>query len=421
MAVDGVPGVPTCITPLREGMRVEREHYQPLVSPILTTAARVVEFPAGFYYRMFTKPAPIRKLFLGTLRKMAGIGRIDPDPAYRSGKTPRGTHLSGLRSEYDVVVVGAGLSGMAAALASADRASSVLLVDEYGFAGGHSFGYQPDDELASTRDDLIERIASNPAIDYRALTTVQGFYPPDTLLLGPGGSTGFIPYSGDPRTDDDASAGGMARVASRAFVFATGAYDSIPLFENNDTPGIFGNRALRLLLERDDLRPGRRAVVFGSDSELRVAAQLLLHHDIKIVALVDPTPSDRAATDIRRRRVLDKIRTLFHARIVSAKGGEWLKSIEVADRSGAGGPTRLSCDLLCVANPGQPAYELPYQAGFRYRLDNGGPEEERMMIPTVTRLYSGGEQPRFHIVGAAAGIADWRDKIENGESAGAWI
>ncbi len=88
MSVDGVPGVPTCITPLREGMRVEREQYQPLVSPVLTTFARLVEFPAGFYYRMFTKPAPIRKMFLGTLRKMAGIGRIDPDPTYRSNKSP---------------------------------------------------------------------------------------------------------------------------------------------------------------------------------------------------------------------------------------------------------------------------------------------------------------------------------------------
>jgi sarcosine oxidase subunit alpha len=417
MSVDGVPGVPTCITPLREGMRVEREHYQPLLSPVLTTAARLIEFPAGFYYRMFTRPAPIRELFLGTLRKMAGIGRIDPDPKYQSGKSAAAALLNDLRNDYEIAVVGAGLSGMSAAIDAAERGARVLLVDEYGFAGGHSFGYQPDDGLASARDDLVRRIASHPSIDYRPLTTAQGFYPPNTLLLGPGGSTGFSPYAGGGRGGGEGPSAGMAPVSSRAFVFATGANDAIPLFENNDTPGIFGNRALRLLLERDDLRPGRRAVVFGSGPELRVAAQLLLHHDIKIVALVDPAPADRAAADSQRRRVLDKVRTINNAKIVSARGGEWLKSIDVADRSGSGRNTRLPCDLLCVANPGQPAYELPYQAGFHYALAGDGAEEERMMIPTAARIDGGDDSPRFHVVGGAAGIAGWREKIADGKRA----
>lgn len=420
MSIDGVPGVPTCITPLREGMRVEREQYQPLVSPVLTTFARMIEFPAGFYYRMFTKPAPIRKLFLGTLRKMAGIGRIDPDPTYRSENSRRDTKITGLRDRYDVTVVGAGLSGMAAALLSAERGSVVLLVDEYGHSGGHSFGYQPDDGLSTARDDLSKRITSHPSIDYRPLTSALGFYPPDTLLLGPGGSTGFEPYGAEPGNETDTRpTPGMYRITSPTYVFATGTNDSIPLFENNDTPGIFGGRAVRLLLERDDIRPGRRAVVFGSGAELRANAQLLLHHDIKIVALVDPT--DRTATDSKQRRVLDKIRTITNARIRSAAGGDWLRSIDVVSRTGDQEKTRLDCDMLCIALPGQPAYELPYQAGFSYALADTGPEEERMMIPTSTRIENDGEFPRFIVVGSAAGINDWQEKIDNGRNAAAWI
>ncbi|RLC97343.1 MAG: hypothetical protein DRI46_13075, partial [Chloroflexi bacterium] len=398
----------------------EREQYQPLVSPVLTTFARMVKFPAGFYYRIMTKPAPIRKLYLGTLRKMAGVGKIDPDPSYRSKRQQDGAVLSGLRDRYDVVVVGAGLSGMAAALSSADHGSTVLLIEEYGFAGGHSFGYQPDDELSSSRDDLAKRITSHPSIDYRPFTTAQGFYPPNTLLLGPGGSTGFDPYRGERGQTAGASPPpGMFRVTSPTFVFATGANDAIPLFENNDTPGIFGSRAVRLLLERDDLRPGRRAVVFGSGSELRTSAQLLLHHDIKLIALVDPI--DRAATDSKQRRVLDKMRTITNARIHSARGGEWLRSIDIVSRTGNPKKTRLSCDMLCIALPGQPAYELPYQAGFPYALSNTALEEERMMIPMTTRFESDGESPRFFVVGGAAGITGWREKIENGRSAAAWI
>ena len=53
MSVNGIPGVPTCITPLEADMRIEREDYRPFFAPVLTAAARWFPLAAGFYYRMF--------------------------------------------------------------------------------------------------------------------------------------------------------------------------------------------------------------------------------------------------------------------------------------------------------------------------------------------------------------------------------
>ncbi len=443
MSVDGVPGVPTCITPLRPGMRVERENYQPFYGPLATLLVRSMRLPAGFYYRIFTRPPFLRKFFLQNLRRLAGVGRLAPvelsrssAPAERAGSSapppascapspgscapsPGSSPALTIGDSYDVVVVGSGLSGMSAALSSAEHGLSVLLVDEYGFPGGHSFGYQPDGELKTARDQLIERVRRQTSILYRPGVTAQGFYAPDTLLLGPGGSTGFESAAGFSSSFGEipvvSKRMGMKRVHARGFVFATGANDLIPLFENNDVAGVFGERAIRLLLERDEFRPGRRAVVYGMGTPLRVTAQLLLHHDIKLVALVDPT--GKAKTDQYGRRVLDKIRAVTDMTVRAAKGGAWLEAVELSSRIGKERVV-LECDLMCVALPGQPTYELAYQAGFEFALSDSPLEECRVMLPAALRREMEHGGVSFFITGAAAGETDWRKKIERGNQTG---
>jgi len=452
MSIDGVPGVPTCITPLRNGMKIERENYPPFYGPLATAFVRLIPLPAGFYYRMFTRPALLQKIFLRSLRRMAGVGRIPlrDAPGSPAAASDRVATLP-VKDAYDVVVVGSGVSGMSAALSSAHHGLDVLLVDEYGVPGGHSFGFQPDAELTSTRDQLIEKIKGHVSIQYRPHITAQGFYPPNTLLLDPGGSAGSSvakTSSGrsamnrspaDDGTDAKSSAprAGMRRVRARSFVFATGANDLVPLFENNDTPGIFGERAIRLLLERDTWRPGRKAVVYGAGTPLYVTAELLLHHGIEVVAVVDPT---HATSGEQNRGALDTIRTITNAMVTAVKGGTCLRAVEVTrvtssefatDRKGATGSEHtggrekfsLPCDLLCIALPGQPAYELPYQAGFEYALSESPLEEFRVMRPATRSMTTSGELEGdaipFFIVGEASGDTDWRSKIESGKKAGA--
>jgi len=207
----------------------------------------------------------------------------------------------------------------------------------------------------------------------------------------------------------------MSRIQARAFVFATGANDLVPLFENNDLPGIFGERAIRLFLERDDFRPGRRAVVYGIGTPLFTTATLLLHHDIELVALVDPVGS--ATPDERQHRALDRVRMVTGMTVRRAKGKAWLGAVELSPRA-AGEKLVLECDLLCVALPGQPAFELAYQAGFEFALSDAPLEACRVMRPASIRRESDDRAVTFLIAGEAAGETDWRKKIESGDQAG---
>ena len=399
MEIDGVPGVPTCITPLEEGMRIRREDFRPFYAPFLVAAARVLPFPAGFYYRMFTRPALLRNLFLGSLRRMAGVGRLvagnqnSPNPSPRAGDHP----LAHVKDRYDVAVIGAGLSGMSAAVAAAENGADVLLVDEYGQTGGHSLGEHRDGERTAARIRLSSEVEAASSITRVVRTTALGFYPPDTVLLGP--------LTGIPKRWP------MKRVRAGRFIFATGAYDVVPLFDNNDTPGVLGARSMRLLLERDEMRPGQRAVIYGSGQALADAAFLLLQHDIEVAAAVDASGTASASEALPAG-----VTHIPDARVTKASGQEWLTSVRV--KKNAGGVSRaISCDLLCVAFNGQGAYELPYQAGFRFEMSADELGENRVMLPTQRDI-----EPRAgvtcSVIGDLAGDRDWRTKLTAGTAAG---
>jgi sarcosine oxidase subunit alpha len=403
MEVDGIPGVPTCITPVADGMRVVRENFRPFFAPFLVSVARRVPFPAGFYYRMFTRPAWVRKLFLGSLRKMAGVGRVRVEPNLEgtnskpapAGRTPRAV--------YDVIVVGAGLSGLSAALEAAKIGGDVLLVDEYGQAGGHALGFHVDEELGAARDDLVAKATAHRAIHYFPRTTAQAFFAPNVLLIGPGGSV-------SPRHDAGAQSGvtAMHQVRAPSFVFATGAYDTIPLFENNDLPGVFGSRAARLLLDRDGVKIGSRAVVYGTGRPLHNLARYLLHHGVDVTGIVDAAPSTSVDAPLKG------VRRFRDAWIAGVRGRDWVSAAAVATPDGR---TTIACDLLCVAFPGQGAYELAYQAGFPFEMSGGLPET-KIMLPSVRSLQND-HGVSFFVAGELTGETDWRAKMEHGRDAGA--
>jgi sarcosine oxidase subunit alpha len=397
-------------------MRVCRENYRPFFAPFLIAAVRRITLPAGFYYRMFTRPAFVRKLFLNSLRRMTGVGRLLTAKAHNPLPDPGTTGASdGDRSSdrrpiprYDVIVVGAGISGMSAALAAAKAGVSVLLVDEYPNAGGHAIGPHGAEELVSTRDSMIAELSSNAPIDFFPNTTAQAFYPPDTLLIGPGGAVGPNAAAG---SNEHRALGAMHRVRASSFIFGTGAYDLVPLFEDNDTPGIFGARAIRLLIERDGLIPGSRAVVYGTGSALDETVDYLLHRNIEISAVVDAASSQATAD-----KVPSGIKYLADSRVERANGGEWVSSVTVTHRDGHE-ETSVDCDLLCIAFPGQAAYELAYQSGFHFEMSGGPLPETRTMLPTA-RSARNDNGVSFFVVGELAGHITWRESMASGKEAG---
>ena len=78
--------------------------------------------PVGFYYKTLIKPRWLWPKVEPMIRKVAGLGRVD------MSDLPR--HLERVYRHPDVVVLGAGPAGLAAALGAAEAGASVIVADE---------------------------------------------------------------------------------------------------------------------------------------------------------------------------------------------------------------------------------------------------------------------------------------------------
>src|SRR5688572_32038326 len=126
MQVDGTPNVRACVTPIREGARVEAQNvWGTLDHDLLAVTDKIGGpfTPVGFYYRTMIRPRRAWPLYERFLRSAAGLGRLDPH-AQREGR------YDTEHRRAEVLVVGGGRSGREAAMKHAEAGRQVVLVEE---------------------------------------------------------------------------------------------------------------------------------------------------------------------------------------------------------------------------------------------------------------------------------------------------
>lgn len=424
--VNGVPNVRACVTPARDGDRVVLQDFHPvsgrILRPILDKLSRF--FSTGFYYRYFTRPAFLQRLFMAQLRAQTGVGRVDAPGMSRRGAVtgPAGIERDEKeealepRLQSQVVVVGAGLSGLSAAIEAARSGRSVLLIDEYAWLGGHSRidrGCDQDLDTAWRKaESLAEEVRTETGVRVLERTLVAGYYDDRTLALLKNGS--------------------LSEVGFEQLIVANGAADGCPAFEGSDLPGIFGPRALKLLVNRDGLRPGTRAVVCGGGRESLVAASLLDRLGVRVQAVLWSDQDWGTWSPPQEESVLARladrgVRVLRNYVPLEAHGKERVERLRVAPSSfplftddglpslpGSEelGQEWIGADLVVPCAPQHPLFELPHQIGCElvYDAGRGG------FVPV--RRDDGTASPGWvAIVGEAAGTFDPSEKISEGRRA----
>ena len=242
---------------------------------LIDAAHRLV--PAGFYYKTFMWPRASWHFYERLIRRMAGMGRApegaDPDRYERTN------------AHCEVLVVGAGPAGLAAAAAAGRSGARVILADERPLPGGtlQDIAKDGDGTGAGWVRDTVAELQSMANVRMVMRTTVTGYFDHNFLIavervtdhLGPGAPAHL------PRQR-------LWRIRAGRVVLATGALERPLVFANNDRPGVMLAGAARAYVNRFAVLPGRRAVVV-TDNDSAYEAALELHaHGMAVAAIVDP-------------------------------------------------------------------------------------------------------------------------------------
>ena len=228
--IDGLP-MKSCITPLREGMDIRT----------------LVHYPT-----------------------------LPPDDELRPSRRP--PELS-----CQVLVVGAGPSGITAAIELADAGYSVILVDDKDHLGGrliikkHKFFGSMADCYAGTRGTDIAKILEEEARKRENITIMT-----DSVVVGvfADGKAGIY----QPQEER------YLLLSFAGVIVATGARERSLVFPGNDLPGVFGAGAFQTLVNRDLVKSSERVLIVGCGNVGLIAAYHALQAGIDVVALIDIAP-----------------------------------------------------------------------------------------------------------------------------------
>jgi len=343
---------------------------------------------AGFYYKTFMWPRSFwERVYEPAIRQAAGLGRAstEPDPD-RYEKA----HLF-----CDVLVIGGGPAGLAAALIAARSGARVVLADEDFVLGGRlnserfeidgmsgpAWARQVEAELMSMRDvRVLKRTTVFGAYDgeFGAIERVSDHLP--------------VPPKHLPRQR-------LWKIVARRTILASGAIERPIVFGGNDRPGVMMASAVRTYLNRYGVVPGRKIAIFTTTDDGWKTAADLSSAGVAVEAIIDARSDARASVSAAR--------TWLGAQVVDTHGSAGLRGITIRDRDGK--TSRLSIDTLAVSGGWNPAISLTTHLGHRPKWS-----------PSIAAFVPG-EMPRgMSVTGAAAGRFSLTEALRTGaEAAGA--
>jgi NADPH-dependent 2,4-dienoyl-CoA reductase/sulfur reductase-like enzyme len=309
----------------------------------------------------------------------------------------------------DIVVVGGGPAGIAAAVHAAESGRTTLLVDQGVEPGGQIWrrgvGHEADRRaarwLARLRESGAVALARTAIIDMETARSVSGSRAPLALVGEHDGSTVDI-------------------TASDAVILAGGARELFLPFPGWTLPGVVGVGGGQALLKAGWEVRGRKAVVVGSGPLLLPVAAALARAGARLQVVAEQADARAVrqfvlALRSSPARILDAVRyRMAFARTpyrfgtwpLEASGDRTIQSVTLTDGRSV---ESIECDILCAGFGLVPALELPLLAGCR--AVDGAVEVDEFQRTSVDGVYCAGESTGIAgvdaalVQGAIAGLA----------------
>ncbi|MCC9711239.1 sarcosine oxidase subunit delta family protein [Streptomyces sp. MNU76] len=335
-------------------------------------------------------PATTVELYGGLVAtSLPGQGRLatEPDPA----------RYDAVHAHCDLLVVGAGPAGLAAAAAAANSGARVILADDQPEPGGSLLGTAEHLDWVGETAALLD---AAPEVRVLRRTTVFGYYD-DNHLLAVERRTNHLGGAAPGHVSRER----VWRIRARRVVLATGAHERSLAFADNDRPGVMLASSARTHVNRHGALPGRRAVVLTTNDSAYEAALDLASAGLAVTAIVDtrPEPGEWA-----ERATAAGIEVLAGHAVTGTEGEPRLTAVTVAPYGESTGQREFAADLLLVSGGWNPVAHLFSQSGGKLRHD----ETLGSFVPDTGRQA-------VEVVGSASGLLDPADVLAQGAAAGA--
>lgn len=324
---------------------------------------------AGFYYKTFMAPRTAwAKLYEPLIRRSAGLG-VAPDAADPDRYAQRYAFC-------DVLVVGGGAAGLAAALAASETGRRVILCDEQSRCGGglldETRAHIDGRPAAEWAEEAVRTLAAREHVRLLTRTQAFGYYAQNFVALA------------ERLTDHLAAPDGamprerLWKVRAKRVILATGAIEKPLVFPENDRPGILLASAASTYLNRYGVRLGNRAVVLAADESGYRAALDLHRAGIPVAVIADPRPkSEGPAVEAAKDAGL---RIERGATITATRGRLRVRGVSLGRIGANGAVTGLreeACDLVLMAGGWTPSLHLFSQSRGKVRFD----EDRQIFVP----------------------------------------
>jgi len=308
---------------------------------------------------------------------------------------------------YDLIIVGAGPSGLSAAIEAAKKGIEVIVFDENEKPGGQLFkqihkffgskehrakirGFVIGQQLLEEADKLGVKVELN--------STVIGLYQDKEVVV---------------KKDDK-----ITHYKADAIIIATGAAENMVTFPGWTLPGVIGAGAAQTMMNLHGVKPGKKILMLGSGNVGLVVSFQLMQCGCEVVALVDAAPRVGGYGVHAAKVARTGVPFYLSHTIVKAEGDEFVTGVTIAEVDSSfkfieGTEKHFDVDTICLAVGLSPMSQLLKMAGCKME-DNpkrGG------QVP-ICDEHGSTSIPGIYVAGDVSGIEEASSAMIEGRMAG---
>ena len=332
--------------------------------------------PAGFYYKTFMWPASFWEKYEIAIRHSAGLGRSPTKPD---------TDIYEHRYIHcDVLVIGAGISGVMAAKTAAQNNLNTLLLDEKNELGGttiyqNSDNFKIDNKISSEwLKDEIEELKKLDNLEIKTRTSVAAYHGYNYLLARENLTDHLSKDEKENKVRQR-----LLKIRAKKVIIATGSLERPLIFNNNDRPGIMLSSAVKKYADYYGVICGKKNIFFTNNDTAYESAISLYKKGINVHCIIDIRESSNSSI-VKEAQDLG-IKIYWSHTVVDTHGYKRLKQISIMELSKDGqsfansNKIVLDCDCLGIAGGWTPAVHLFTQSGGKLKFR----EKDQVFIPNI--------------------------------------